>query len=60
MDILIALGFVAVVLVVADRLLLLLESHGHLNWRRSGRKKLPAEPGVGLEHLLEEPVREGR
>ncbi|WP_155337420.1 hypothetical protein [Acrocarpospora corrugata] len=60
MDVLIALGFAVVVLVIADRLLLLLESHGHLNWRRNGRKKLPAEPGVDLERLLDEPVGESR
>ncbi len=52
MEIVVALGMAAAVVAGADRLMLWLESRGHVNWRRTGRKKLPAEPAVGLEHLL--------
>jgi hypothetical protein len=52
MEIVIALVFSGAVLFGADRLLLWLESKGHLNYRRKGRKKLAEEPTTGLDGML--------
>ncbi|MFD1939385.1 MULTISPECIES: hypothetical protein [Nonomuraea] len=52
MALVIAIIFAGVVLFAADRLLLWLESRGHINWRRKGRKKLAEEPTTGLEAML--------
>lgn len=57
MEILVALGMAAAMVAGADRLMLWLESRGHVNWRRTGRKKLSTEPAVGLEHLLKDAER---
>ncbi|WP_433516769.1 hypothetical protein ACQP2T_15125 [Nonomuraea sp. CA-143628] len=54
MEIVIALAFAAVVLVGADRLLLWMESRGHIHWRRKGRKDLSAEPTTELDSMLSE------
>ncbi|MBB2913087.1 hypothetical protein FHS43_004385 [Streptosporangium becharense] len=48
----------ALVLFGVDRLMLWLESRGHVNWRRTGRRDLPAEPVTGLDSLLAEPAAE--
>ncbi|MGC5011645.1 hypothetical protein ACLQ2R_12845 [Streptosporangium sp. DT93] len=56
MDIAVALLFIALVLFAADRLLLLLESRGHVTWRRSRRRDLSAEPTAELDSLLEDPA----
>ncbi|MFS1301597.1 hypothetical protein [Streptosporangium longisporum] len=37
-------------------MLLVLESRGHVTWRRSRRRDLSAEPTAGLDSLLEDPV----
>ncbi|WP_169729439.1 hypothetical protein [Thermoactinospora rubra] len=52
MEIVIALAFSAAVLLAADRLLLWLESRGHVNWRRKGRRRLTEEPTAELDSLL--------
>ncbi|MFI7615291.1 hypothetical protein ACIBP6_29090 [Nonomuraea terrae] len=52
MDIVVALVFSAAVLFGADRLLLWLESRGHVNWRRKGRRPLPDEPATELDRML--------
>ncbi|MEU6719218.1 hypothetical protein ABZ897_47800 [Nonomuraea sp. NPDC046802] len=52
MDIVVALIFCAVVLFGADRLLLWLESRGHVNWRRRRRRPLSEEPRAGLDSML--------
>ncbi|MCA2190580.1 hypothetical protein [Nonomuraea cavernae] len=57
MQIVIALAFAAVVLFGADRLMLWLESHGHVRWRRKGRRDLSQEPRATLDSLLAEPSR---
>ncbi|MBF8187785.1 hypothetical protein ITP53_19010 [Nonomuraea sp. K274] len=57
MEIVIALVFSAAVLFCADRLLLWLESRGHVNWRRKGRKPLSEEPTAELETMLSEHTR---
>ncbi|MEU4832696.1 hypothetical protein [Streptosporangium sp. NPDC023615] len=38
-------------------MLLLLESRGHVTWRRSRRRDLSAEPTAELDSLLEDPFR---
>jgi hypothetical protein len=48
-----ALVYAVVVVAAADRVMLLLESRGHVNWRRTGRKALPSGPAVGLDGLLD-------
>ncbi|MFF5208325.1 hypothetical protein [Streptosporangium sp. NPDC000396] len=58
MEIVIALLFVAVVLFGVDRLMLGLESRGHLNWRRTRRRDLSAEPTAKLDSLLVSSSRE--
>ncbi|MFG3440914.1 hypothetical protein ACGF0J_26980 [Nonomuraea sp. NPDC047897] len=57
MEIVIALAFSAAVLVGADRLLLWLESRGHVRWRRTGRRDLSAEPTTRLDSMLSENAR---
>ncbi|MEU4539909.1 hypothetical protein AB0G15_34215 [Streptosporangium sp. NPDC023825] len=57
MEIVVVFLFIAIVLFGADRLLLLLESRGHVNWRRTGRRDLSAEPTTNLDGLLEDPDR---
>ncbi|GLW13132.1 hypothetical protein Misp01_82600 [Microtetraspora sp. NBRC 13810] len=52
MEIVVALGFAAAVLFGADRLLLWLERRGHVNWRRTARPDLTAEPSARLDALL--------
>ncbi|QYC43960.1 hypothetical protein Nocox_31920 [Nonomuraea coxensis DSM 45129] len=52
MEIIVALLFVAGVLFGADRLMLLLESHGHVRWRRTGRRRLSEEPTARLDSML--------
>lgn len=52
MEIVVALLFSAVVLFGADRLMLWLESRGHVNWRRKGRRRLSEEPTAGLDSML--------
>jgi hypothetical protein len=52
MQTLIGILFVGVVLFGVDRLMLFLESRGHVNWRRKGRLDLSAEPVAELESLL--------
>ena len=52
MEIVVALVFSAAVLFGADRLLLWLESRGHVNWRRKGRKELPDQPPAELDSML--------
>ncbi|GAA2405199.1 hypothetical protein GCM10010404_74180 [Nonomuraea africana] len=47
-----AIIFAGVVLFGADRLLLWMESRGHINWRRKGRKRLSEEPTAGLDSML--------
>ncbi|GIH79454.1 hypothetical protein [Planobispora longispora] len=58
MEIVIALSFAAAVLFGADRLMLFLESRGHVNWRRRGIPQLEEEPVAELESLLILPERE--
>ncbi|MGJ6964701.1 hypothetical protein ACSDR0_22565 [Streptosporangium sp. G11] len=58
MEIVVAFLFIALVLFGADRLLLLLESRGHVNWRRTRRRDLSAEPTAKLDSLLEDPAHE--
>ncbi|GAA2907598.1 hypothetical protein GCM10010517_74020 [Streptosporangium fragile] len=58
MEIVIAVLFVALVLFGVDRLMLWLEGRGHVNWRRTGRPDLSAEPTIGLDGLLSDPVQE--
>ncbi|MEU7833287.1 hypothetical protein [Nonomuraea sp. NPDC049129] len=57
MEIVIALAFAAVVLVGADRLLLWMESRGHIHWRGKGRKDLSAELTTELDSMLSEQSR---
>ncbi|MEV0619028.1 hypothetical protein AB0I81_37320 [Nonomuraea sp. NPDC050404] len=57
MEIVVALLFSAAVLLGADRLLLWLESRGHVNWRRKGRRKLSEEPTAGLDSMLSDHTR---
>ncbi|MFC4061011.1 hypothetical protein ACFOWE_22135 [Planomonospora corallina] len=52
MQIVIGILFVGVVLLSVDRLMLFLESRGHVNWRRKGRLDLSSEPVAELESLL--------
>jgi hypothetical protein len=52
MEIVVSLLFVAGVLFGADRLMLWLESHGHVHWRRKGRRDLDREPRAELDKLL--------
>jgi hypothetical protein len=52
MEIVVALVFSAAVLFGADRLLLWLESRGHVNWRRKGRKELPEQRPAELDSML--------
>ena len=58
MEIVIALAFSAAVLFGADRLLLWLESRGHVNWRRKGRRQLSEEPTTELDSMLFEQPRQ--
>ncbi|GAA4191407.1 hypothetical protein GCM10022252_31240 [Streptosporangium oxazolinicum] len=58
MEIAVSFLFIALVLFGADRLLLLLEGRGHVNWRRTGRRDLSAEPTARLDSLLEDAARE--
>ncbi|MDP4511909.1 hypothetical protein OHA25_26215 [Nonomuraea sp. NBC_00507] len=57
MDIVVALVFSAAVLFGADRLMLWLESRGHVNWRRKGRRRLSEEPTAGLDAMLSDHTR---
>ncbi|WP_219472244.1 hypothetical protein [Nonomuraea rhizosphaerae] len=57
MEIVIALAFSAAVLFGADRLMLWLESQGHVNWRRKGRRNLSAEPTAELDSMLSDQPR---
>ncbi|WP_344861861.1 hypothetical protein [Planomonospora alba] len=59
MQTVIGIVFVAAVLFAVDRLMLFLESRGHVNWRRKGRRDLSAEPVAELESLLVPEPREG-
>ncbi|MFI6910371.1 hypothetical protein ACIBKY_54635 [Nonomuraea sp. NPDC050394] len=52
MEIVIALVFAGAVLFGADRLLLWLESRGHVNWRRKGRRDLSKEPRTELDDIF--------
>ncbi|GAA3470220.1 hypothetical protein [Nonomuraea roseola] len=52
MALVIAIIFAGAVLFGADRLLLWMESRGHINWRRKGRRKLSEEPTVRLDSML--------
>ncbi|WP_449060865.1 hypothetical protein [Planomonospora algeriensis] len=52
MQTVIGIVFVGAVLFGVDRLMLFLESRGHVNWRRKGRLDLSAEPVAELESLL--------
>jgi hypothetical protein len=54
MEILVALGFAVAVVLLADRLMLALERRGHVNWRRTGRRKIADQPGADLDGLLED------
>jgi hypothetical protein len=57
MDIVVALVFSAAVLLGADRLLLWLESRGHVNWRRKGRRRLSEQPRAALDSMLSDHTR---
>ena len=57
MQMVIALAFSGAVLFGADRLLLWLESRGHIHWRRKGRRKLAEEPRSELESILSDSLR---
>ncbi|MFD9946387.1 hypothetical protein ACFWYW_30755 [Nonomuraea sp. NPDC059023] len=52
MEIVIALVFAGAVLFGADRLLLWLESRGHVNWRRKGRRDLSKEQRTELDDIF--------
>lgn len=52
MEIVVALLFVVLVLFGLDRMMLWLERRGHVNWRRTGRRNLSAEPTAELDSLL--------
>jgi hypothetical protein len=54
MDIVIALGSAVAVLFGADRLMLWLEKHGHVRWRRTGRANPELQPTAPLDSLLSE------
>ncbi|MEV4223848.1 hypothetical protein ACBI99_07765 [Nonomuraea sp. ATR24] len=54
MEIVIALGSAAAVLFGADRLMLWLERHGHVRWRRTRRVPPAQQPTAGLDSLLSE------
>ncbi len=54
----IALACSAAVLFGADRLLLWLESRGHVHWRRKGRENLSAQPSTELDSMLSEQPRQ--
>ncbi|WP_326642747.1 hypothetical protein OG884_05410 [Streptosporangium sp. NBC_01755] len=58
MEIVVVFLFIAFVLFGVDRLLLFLESRGHVNWRRTRRRDLSAEPTAKLDNLLEDPARD--
>ncbi|MER6948884.1 hypothetical protein ABT294_33180 [Nonomuraea sp. NPDC000554] len=53
MEIVLALASSVAVLFGADRLMLWLESRGHVNWRRKGRKDLSEEPTTGIDGMLQ-------
>ncbi|HEX4813713.1 MAG TPA: hypothetical protein VFV66_13275 [Nonomuraea sp.] len=57
MEIVIALVFVVAVVFGADRLLLWLESRGHVRWRRKGRRRLSEEPTGRLDSMLSDHTR---
>jgi hypothetical protein len=57
MDIVISLVFSVAVLFSADRLMLWLESRGHVRWRRKGRKRLSEEPTGRLDSMLSDHTR---
>lgn len=52
MEIVIALAFAGAMLFGADRLLLWMESRGHVNWRRTGRRDLSGEPAGELDEIF--------
>ncbi|MFI6504137.1 hypothetical protein [Nonomuraea typhae] len=52
MEIVIALVFAGAVLFGADRLLLWLESRGHVHWRRKGRRDLSQAPTTELDDIF--------
>ncbi|WP_197094135.1 hypothetical protein [Nonomuraea sp. SBT364] len=54
MEIVIALGSAAAVLFGADRLMLWLERHGHVHWRRTSRWDPAQQPTARLDSLLSE------
>ncbi|MDP9866177.1 MULTISPECIES: hypothetical protein [Streptosporangium] len=58
MEIVVAFLFVSLVLLTLDRMMLWLERRGHVNWRRTGRRSLSAEPTVELDSLLAAPSHE--
>ncbi|ACZ89953.1 hypothetical protein [Streptosporangium roseum] len=52
MEIVVAFLFVVLVLSGLDRMMLWLERRGHVNWRRTARRNLSAEPTAELDSLL--------
>ncbi|WP_326824514.1 hypothetical protein OHA77_31740 [Streptosporangium sp. NBC_01639] len=58
MEIVITFLLVALMLFSFDRLMLWLESRGHVSWRRTRRRTLSAEPTAGLDTLLGGPLRD--
>jgi hypothetical protein len=54
MGIVFGFGYAILVVVAADRLMLWLESRGHVNWRRTGRKVLSTSPSARLDSLFED------
>ncbi|GIH90317.1 hypothetical protein ACFFMN_07420 [Planobispora siamensis] len=58
MDTAIALLFIGAVLFGADRVMVFLESRGHVYWRHRKRRDPDAEPVAELESMLTSPERE--
>ncbi|MFC4589519.1 hypothetical protein [Sphaerisporangium corydalis] len=54
MGIVCGFGYAIAVVVAADRLMLWLESRGHVNWRRRGRKVISSYPRARLDSLFED------